>query len=53
MGFWVVGIIVVYDITDIESFTNVKQWLEEIQRYACEGVSFLSPTTEPRSGLGH
>lgn len=35
------GIIVVYDITDQESFANVKQWLEEIQRYACEGVNKL------------
>merc|ERR1711981_738989 len=25
------GIIVVYDITDGDSFANVKQWLEEIQ----------------------
>jgi len=32
---------VVYDITDAESFANVKQWLEEIQRYACEGVNKL------------
>merc|ERR1712167_536481 len=35
------GIIVVYDITDADSFSNVKQWLEEIQRYACEGVNKL------------
>merc|ERR1712199_136064 len=35
------GIIVVYDITDADSFGNVKQWLEEIQRYACEGVNKL------------
>merc|ERR1711968_358658 len=35
------GIIVVYDITDSDSFANVKQWLEEIQRYACEGVNKL------------
>merc|ERR1712083_524879 len=34
-------IIVVYDITDADSFGNVKQWLEEIQRYACEGVNKL------------
>ncbi len=26
------GIIVVYDITDVESFNNVKQWLHEIDR---------------------
>jgi Ras-related protein Rab-1A len=35
------GIIIVYDVTDVESFNNVKQWLNEIDRYACEGVSKL------------
>ena len=35
------GIIVVYDVTDQESFNNVKQWLQEIDRYACENVSQL------------
>ena len=35
------GIIVVYDVTDAESFNNVKQWLHEIDRYACEGVNKL------------
>jgi len=35
------GIIVVYDITDADSFSNVKNWLEEIARYACEGVNKL------------
>jgi len=35
------GIIVVYDCTDLESFNNVKQWLEEIDRYACENVNKL------------
>jgi len=33
------GIIIVYDITDRESFDNVKQWLNEIDRYACENVA--------------
>ena len=35
------GIIVVYDVTDLESFNNVKQWLHEIDRYATESVNKL------------
>ncbi|XP_028549781.1 ras-related protein RIC1 [Dendrobium catenatum] len=35
------GIIVVYDVTDQESFDNVKQWLNEIDRYASENVNKL------------
>lgn len=35
------GIIIVYDITDQESFNNVKQWLSEINRYASENVNKL------------
>lgn len=35
------GIIIVYDITDSESFANVKQWLHEINRYASENVNKL------------
>ncbi|CEQ40883.1 hypothetical protein JCM21900_006896 [Sporobolomyces salmonicolor] len=35
------GIIVVYDVTDNDTFANVKQWLQEIDRYACEGVNKL------------
>jgi Ras-related protein Rab-1A len=31
----------VYDITDQESFTNVLQWLNEIDRYASENVNKL------------
>uniref|UniRef100_A0A2K6PFQ5 RAB1A, member RAS oncogene family n=1 Tax=Rhinopithecus roxellana TaxID=61622 RepID=A0A2K6PFQ5_RHIRO len=34
------GIIVVYDVTDQESFNN-KQWLQEIDRYASENVNKL------------
>eukprot|EP01106_Pelomyxa_sp_JSP_P018718 TRINITY_DN889_c0_g1_i1.p1 TRINITY_DN889_c0_g1~~TRINITY_DN889_c0_g1_i1.p1 ORF type:complete len:211 (-),score=60.60 TRINITY_DN889_c0_g1_i1:126-758(-) len=32
------GIMVVFDVTDPQSFTNVKQWLSEIERYAAEQV---------------
>jgi small GTP-binding protein len=35
------GIIVVYDVTDQDSFNNVKQWLNEIDRYASENVQKL------------
>lgn len=28
-------------MTDNDTFTNVKQWLQEIDRYACEGVNKL------------
>ncbi|KAK9034646.1 hypothetical protein V6N11_050803 [Hibiscus sabdariffa] len=35
------GIIIVYDVTDQESFNNVQQWLNEIGRYASENVNKL------------
>ena len=35
------GICVVYDVTDEQSFKDVKQWLAEIDRYATEGVNKL------------
>lgn len=35
------GIIIVYDITDADSFENVKQWLNEIDRFANESVQKL------------
>lgn len=31
----------VYDVTDMDSFNNVKQWLQEIDRYATQGVNKL------------
>ena len=35
------GIIIVYDVTDMESFNNVKTWLTEIEKYASENVNKL------------
>lgn len=35
------GIIIVYDVTDMESFNNIKQWLSEIDRYASDNVCKL------------
>jgi Ras-related protein Rab-1A len=35
------GIIVVYDITDRDSFDNIKEWLKEIEKYAHENVNIL------------
>ena len=35
------GIIVVYAVDDSETFNNVKQWLHEIDRYACDNVNKL------------
>eukprot|EP00939_MAST-03C_sp_MAST-3C-sp1_P000032 g32.t1 len=35
------GIIIVYDVTDSESYGNVRQWLHEIDRYASEEVKKL------------
>ncbi|KAJ6826031.1 ras-related protein RABD1 [Iris pallida] len=35
------GIIIVYDVTDMDSFNNVKQWLSEIDRYANDSVCKL------------
>lgn len=35
------GIIIVYDVTDKESFNNVKHWIQEIDKYAADGVKKL------------
>lgn len=32
-------IILVYDMTDVNSFNNLKEWFKEIDRYAFENVS--------------
>jgi len=35
------GIIIVYDVTDRESFNNVKNWMLEIEKYAMDNVNKL------------
>ncbi|KAK4787347.1 hypothetical protein SAY86_011180 [Trapa natans] len=35
------GIVIVYDVTDQESFNNIKQWFSEIDRYASDNVNKL------------
>uniref|UniRef100_H3CBZ9 small monomeric GTPase n=1 Tax=Tetraodon nigroviridis TaxID=99883 RepID=H3CBZ9_TETNG len=35
------GIVLVYDVTEQASFDNVRLWMDEIERYACEDVSRL------------
>ncbi|KAL5007997.1 hypothetical protein ScPMuIL_013578 [Solemya velum] len=35
------GVAVVYDVTDLESFNNVKTWLDDVERYSSEDVSKL------------
>jgi Ras-related protein Rab-1A len=35
------GIIVVYDITNIDSFNNVKNWLDEIYKYSPNNIKIL------------
>mmetsp|Transcript_13887 Transcript_13887/g.21647 ORF Transcript_13887/g.21647 Transcript_13887/m.21647 type:complete len:141 (+) Transcript_13887:167-589(+) len=35
------GIIIVYDVTDRETFDNVKQWMHEIERFANENVCIV------------
>jgi len=35
------GIIIVYDVTDMETFNNVKTWLSEIDKYATDSVNKL------------
>ena len=46
------GIIVVYDITNLDSFKNVKRWLEEINKYARENVNKLLVRAAPFFPLG-
>uniref|UniRef100_A0A6B2LRE6 Uncharacterized protein n=1 Tax=Arcella intermedia TaxID=1963864 RepID=A0A6B2LRE6_9EUKA len=35
------GIVLVYDITNLESFVNIPKWLGEIDRFASDGVVIL------------
>lgn len=35
------GIVVAYDVTDQESFCNIKQWFREVEQYAHENVNRL------------
>mmetsp|Transcript_25739 Transcript_25739/g.45214 ORF Transcript_25739/g.45214 Transcript_25739/m.45214 type:complete len:210 (+) Transcript_25739:590-1219(+) len=35
------GIVVVYDVTDRESFESVRMWMGEIGRYASDGVNCM------------
>lgn len=35
------GIFIVYDVTDRQSFENLKSWLEEIEKYAQAGVRLV------------
>lgn len=38
-----VSAVQVYDVTDQESFNNVKQWMNEIDRYANDKVPSFAP----------
>lgn len=35
------GIVIVYDVTNAETFAHVNPWIEEIKRYACADVNKL------------
>ena len=35
------GIVMIYDVTNLESFNHVNEWLTEVSRYAAEGTSRL------------
>lgn len=35
------GIIMVYDVNEMETYLHIDQWLEEVDRYACDGVNKL------------
>lgn len=35
------GIIVAFDVTNAESFSNVQKWLQEVERYAGDNVQII------------
>jgi len=35
------GVLIVYDITDLKSFKNIKRWLSDIQSHALEDIQIL------------
>jgi small GTP-binding protein len=32
------GVIIVFDVTNQESFDNVKRWIQEISKYSSDGI---------------
>ena len=44
---------VVYDVTEPDSFNNVKQWLNEIDRYASDNVNKARPEKRTNKTKGH
>lgn len=36
-----IGAILVYDITKLDSFTNIKSWLNEIKTYSHEKINIM------------
>ena len=33
------GILLVYDVTDLKSFENIRQWMRNIEQYASDGIN--------------
>lgn len=46
------SIIVVYDVTDLDSFNNMRNWLQEIERYASNLVKFWYRHIKKLFGVG-
>ena len=45
------GVVIVYDITDRESFENVKNWMTEIDKYAQENIYMLITYISALTGI--